>query len=130
MNLNEWEEDDAFDRLNMDSIYANYNFEQPASHQPVSFEKPPINLYRDRIINEIRMNSIVVLEGPTAVVKLHKCHNTFYKMRTIRSDTATLLLHSQGGSQPQVMRNVLLKNVDGHWAHYVATKLASMRKNI
>lgn len=69
MNLNEWEEDDAFDRLNMDSIYANYNFEQPASHQPVSFEKPPINLYRDRIINEIRMNSIVVLEGPTACGK-------------------------------------------------------------
>lgn len=69
MNLNEWDEDDTFDRLNMDCIYAKYNFEQPASHQPISFEKPPINLYRDRIINEIKKNSFVVLEGPTACGK-------------------------------------------------------------
>lgn len=69
MNVTEWDEDDTLDRLNMDSIYAKYNFKQPASSTAISFDKPPINLYRDRIINEIKMNSIVVLEGPTACGK-------------------------------------------------------------
>lgn len=62
MNLNEWEEDDTMDRLNMDYIYNKYDFKQPTSRYPITF-------YKDRIMSEIKTNSFVVLEGPTACGK-------------------------------------------------------------